>query len=135
MQTTFSELQTAVIEQHGYITHDFDSDNSELRATLEDVARHGADSGFGGFAYYSDTCRFFADNKSEIVAKLKDDAESYGMDVVSMVSGFNCLTNDSETRDEIGRAVWGTPEEYDYQVQNALAWYALEETARELVDF
>ena len=52
-----------------------------------------------------------------------------------MVAGFNCLTDDAETRDEIGRCIYGNVEDDDVQVPNALAWFALEETAYYLESF
>jgi hypothetical protein len=102
--------------------------------TLGDVCDAGASAGFGRFIYYSDTCKFYQNNKREIVKLAKEMADDFGQDVVSMIAEFRCLTDDKETRDEIGRAIYGTPEDDDIQVQNALAWFALEEVARFVTD-
>ncbi len=34
---------------------------------LRDVASHGADAGWAGFTYYTDTLRFFSDHKKDIL--------------------------------------------------------------------
>lgn len=122
-----NELQAAVIEQ-------LSGDESEARDTLRDVASYGADAGYGGFTCYSDTCGFFAANQSRIVDLVKEMADEFGQDPIGFVASFNCLADDRETRDEIGRCLYGEPSDEDTQVPNALAWFALEETARQLID-
>ena len=101
---------------------------------LQDVYNHGISGGFGGFTYYKDTSEFFTKNRQTIIELVKEEAEQFDMDVISFVAGFNCLEDDSETRDEIGRAIYGQPEEDDTQVVNALAWFAAEEVARHIYD-
>ena len=122
-----TQLVNAVIEQLG---GDSD-DREEVNQTLEDVANNGADAGYSGFTYYADTCEFFTKNKSLIVELVKEYAEEFGQDAISVIAGWNCLEDDTDTRDEIERAIYGTPEHDDVSVQNALAWFALEEVARE----
>ena len=101
---------------------------------LQDVNNHGINCGFAGFTYYKDTSEFFAANRQTIIELVKEEAEQFGQDVISFVAGFNCLEDDSETRDEIGRAIYGQPEEDDTQVVNALAWFAAESVARFIYD-
>jgi hypothetical protein len=48
---TSPKLKKAVINNLGQI------------ATLLDVARHGAQGGYGNFCYYSDTVQFYKKNK------------------------------------------------------------------------
>jgi hypothetical protein len=122
------KLYDAVVEQLGY-------DEDELKGTLEDIASHGADAGWPGFTYYSDTCAFFESNKRAIVELINEMADEFGQDVISFVAGFNCLEDDRETRDEIGRCIYGKPNDDDTQVPNALAWFALEEMARRNTDY
>ena len=122
-----TQLVNAVIEQLGGSI----DDREDVNQTLEDVANHGADAGFHGFTYNADTCEFFSENRGLILELAKEYAEDFGQDVISMIAGFSCLNDDTETRDEIGRAIYGTPEHNDVMVQNALAWFALEEVARE----
>ena len=124
------KLINAVIEQLG---HD-DITDDELIGTLQDVVDHGAAGGFSGFTYYADTLEFFKENQRAIVELCHDYAEEFGDDVISLVSNFNCLNDDRETRDEIGRAIYGTPDDDDTAAPNALAWFALEEVARYVTD-
>lgn len=104
------------------------------RNYLEDVANHDAGGGFAGFIYYSDTVKFFKNNRKEIVELVKEMAQDFGMDSVSLVAGFNCLTDDFETRESIARCLYGRMNDSDTQTANALAWFALEEVARAETD-
>ena len=61
-------------------------------------------------------------------------AQDFGQDPIQFVASFNCLDDDLETREEIARALYGRINSDDTLVANALAWFALEETARELTD-
>ena len=122
-----TQLIEAVKEQIG-------QDDEAGYDPLQDVYNHGIDGGFGGFIYYKDTCKFFRENRDLILQLVREEAEQFGQDIISFVAGFNCLEDDSETRDEIGRAIYGQPEEDDTQVVNALAWFAAEEVARFIYD-
>ena len=122
-----TQLIEAVKEQIG-------QDDEAGYDPLQDVYNHGIDGGFGGFTYYRETSKFFVENQALIIELAKEEAEQFGQDVISFVAGFNCLGDDSETRDEIGRAIYGQPEEDDTQVVNALAWFAAEEVARHIYD-
>jgi len=121
-----TKLVCAVIREIGF---DPDEINDELLNTLGDIANRGIDGGFPGFTYYADTLNFFRANKREIVELCHEMAEDSSLDVISFVVGFKCVDDDRESRDEIGRAIYGTPEPADYLVQNALAWFAAEEVA------
>ena len=68
-----TELQQRVIEQLGY-----DKLDKESAQTLKDIAKWGIDGGFTGFIYYSETCKFFEDNKDLIMAQLLDDRYELG---------------------------------------------------------
>ena len=101
------------------------------RDQLKEVARHcNANAGWPGFTYYSDTIAFFKRHRAAIVSAVKEMAEEMGQDVISFVASFQCLDDDIETRDEIGRALYGRLRADDTLVPNALAWFALEEAAR-----
>jgi hypothetical protein len=119
--TTTNTLRDAVIAQLG-------GDESEARDTLRDVAFHGADVGFAGFTYTRDTCQFFADNRADILALVRETASDFGEPPMELLKGFRCLADASE--DEIGRVLYGTPDDDDTTVPNGLAWFALEEVAR-----
>ena len=120
-------LQNNVINQLGY-----DELDSECKDTLSDVAQYGADAGFGQFIYYSDTCQFFDDNRRDILQSVSDMAESMGEEPSAMVKSFRCLNGDFNH--EVDQVLMGIDCDDDIQVKNALAWFALEETARELAD-
>ena len=109
--------------------------------SLLDVYNHGADAGFHGFTYYADTVKFYKKNKKEIIDLAKEQAGSMQVNVLEMIGGFNCLKyydyklnrwTDSEGQDAIGETVYGR--KVDDVVANALAWFALEEVAREIYD-
>jgi hypothetical protein len=53
-----------------------------LSTNLADCAKHGADSGFPGFTYYSDTLAFFQRNRKDIVKNLELTAEESGEDII-----------------------------------------------------
>lgn len=108
--------------------------NPDTLDTLEDVANHGANAGFSGFIYYTETVAFFKKNRREILAMVEEMSEEFGQDPVQFVASFNCLDNDRETRAEIARTLYGSLKKDDHLVANALAWFALEETARQLTD-
>ena len=101
------------------------------RDSLEDVCNHGASGGFAGFTYYSDTLRFFKAHRSDIMQLAKDQAAEFGMDALQMIAGFGCLKDDKLSCMDVAEAINGETENTT-NVQNALAWYALEEVAREL---
>jgi hypothetical protein len=66
--------------------------NQTGRENLEDIARHGADGGFAGFTYYSDTVAFTNKHIDEILERLKDDCDSMGYDsIIVMLAAFQCL--------------------------------------------
>lgn len=126
-----SKLKNAVIRQLGG------------RDSLQDVCDHGVDAGFPGFTYYADTCNFYRRNRKAIVRLVEETAADFGQSPLEMVSGFNCLTRVFEKHERpaleraIAVAMYGTRRGADddvEQVENALAWFALEETAREICD-
>lgn len=105
------------------------------KESLEDIASHSIDGGFHGFIYYSDTVPFFKRNRAEILELVRRYADDFGTDPVSVVAGFNCLTDDSETRESAARCLFGGRlTDDDTQVANALAWFAGEEVARAFCD-
>lgn len=118
-------------------------DDEEFISTMEDVARHGAEGGFPGFTYYKDTIKFYAENRDEIVRRLEALAEELGEDVIMMVRTFNCLSSPPTTfgkprvphytSSDVGRVLYVTEKDEDVytQIANALAWFALEDVARE----
>ena len=101
------------------------------KESFRDIVRGGIDGGFRGFIYYSDTVAFFKRNREAIRDMAREQAQDFGQDVVSMVAGFRCLTDDYETRESVARCLFGGRlTDDDTEVANALAWYAGEEVAR-----
>lgn len=123
----FKSLREAVMEQ-------LNGTRAEKRAALRDVARHGADGGFGGFIYYSDTVPFAEKNRDLIVTYLNADVQDFGAgSVVAMMKGWPLFKH--YTLAEVDR-MWA---EYltgkvgdDVTLVNALAWYALESVAHQM---
>jgi len=102
------------------------------RETLEDVARNSADAGWNGFTYYADTVAFFKAHKADILDLAKQNADDFGQDMLEMIAGFGCLKNDKLSATDIGEALFSGRGDHALTVRNAMAWFALEEVAREL---
>lgn len=105
------------------------------REQLEDVARHGADGGWSGFTYYSDTCAFYKAHKADILKLAEEMASDLGEDMLNMISHFRSLSNNNKpdySQTEIAEALYSGRGECADMIRNAMAWFALEEIAREL---
>lgn len=124
-QCTVPALASAVIRQSGGW--------EAFKEKAYDVAYHGASGGFSGWTYYTETAAFAMKHRASILEQLKEDADAMGMSVFTLVQSFNCLSG-SCTDEEIALTLYGRPSQADTQVANALAWYALEETARRYDD-
>jgi hypothetical protein len=85
---------------------------------LSDIASHGADAGWHGLIYYTDTCKLYQRFKSEIWEMLLEDAESLGQNVFEMIANFGRAK-------DVGSAD---------QFENLMTWYAAERIAREETD-
>ena len=105
------------------------------REQLADVARHGADAGWSGFTYTADTCAFYKAHKADILALAGQTASEIDQEMLAMIGGFRCLSNAGKpdyTLAEIGEALFSGRGECADSIRNAMAWFALEEIAREL---
>ena len=118
-----------VIKSLGYPLYGSRALLSELSGTLSDCSKHGADAGFSGFSYYSDTVAFFANNKQDIVNHMETTAAELGMDIISMVQGFGVFCHSPKpTVSEVGKALWGNCYSQTLNtLYNVFAWYTLEE--------
>ena len=98
-----------------------------------DVSRYGANTGWSGFIFYTETVAFAKRNKSAIMELCKDQAEDFygrGTTIPQFIAYFNCLKGiDSES---VAIALYAGKGEDCTQVYNALAWYALEEVSRRI---
>lgn len=125
-----TELQQRVIEQLSGES-ELNEDNA---STLNDIARYGADSGFNGFIYYSDTCKFFDDNKDLIMEQLLEDRINMGYSsLTEMLSSFKCF-KDVDNYNIEAFLIDSDDESNEDQttLKNGLAWYALESAAWQL---
>ncbi len=102
------------------------------RDSLEDVVNHGASGGVSGFIYYTETLAFYKAHKGDILALAEQMASDLGEDMLAMIAGFNCLKDDKLGASEIGEALYSGRGDSATTVRNAMAWFALEEVAREL---
>jgi len=85
---------------------------------LRDIAQHGADAGWGGLTYYSDTAALYSRFADEIWEALVEDAEEYGYrNVFEFIATFRLADVANRT-----------------QVENLLVWYMAERTAQELAE-
>lgn len=104
-----------------------------FKETAQDVANHGADAGFSGFIYHSETVPFAKRNKKAILEYAKQLAHDIGDgNWLDLIAGFNCIKIEAS---EVARAYYDPRSEDRTQVFNALAWFALEEVARAYIDF
>lgn len=104
--------------------------------SVMDVVNHGADSGFPGFTYYSDTHAFAMRYRKLINKLLQEQANDFGQEIVEMVSGFGVFRRspmDNEDRMELYKYIGGGKCEQS-QITNLMAWYALEEVCRMFED-
>jgi hypothetical protein len=121
-----------VLAQTGLLDEEFDSRDS-MASAVDDCTV--ASSGVSGFVYYNDTCEFFATHRKDIIDLLSSQAEEIGDSKIDFVAGFGCLKHHDFSDDEIGQVVYGGSTEYqEGPLQNAIAWFALEETMRTLLD-
>jgi len=115
-------------------------DWQDLHGNLHDITNHGIDSGFHGFIYTRDTVAFFKHNRKEIIELAKQQASDLGEPVIDMVTSFNCLGGrngngkPSEFTNTVARCLYGRMTDDDFDVANALAWFAGEEVARAFCD-
>lgn len=106
---------------------------STFKEYAQDICNHGAQGGFCGFTYYSDTISFAKRNKIEILEFCKQfDSELENVGLFAFIASFNCLRNYSQ--EEIAEALYTKNAGSETQVFNALAWFALEEVSRSYCD-
>ena len=104
---------------------------NEFFEELDNVSKSpcGANGGFTGFIYYTETTAFWKANKKSIKNLMEQEADELGeSSVISMVKNFYSVKDDF-SEDEIGRALYGKFDEDLYQLYDSFAKYALEEVA------
>ena len=99
---------------------------------IMDVVNYGADAGFSGFIYYSETHAFAMRYRKDIVRLLEEEAEMMGEEVVEMVSNFGVFRRsemDADDRKDLYKYLGGGRPEQG-AITNVMAWFALEEVCR-----
>ena len=120
-----------VAEQMGYS----EVTDPDFVQTCEDIAEHGAGAGWGGFTYYSDTCKFFEDNTRVIMAMARELAREFGQGMTEFLASFPCLKACDITAEDVD--MWRDDvagKDESVLIENALSWFALEEVARYVAD-
>ena len=117
-------LKRAVAKKMGGAEH--------LYEVASDVAKCGANAGWGNFVYYSDTVSFTKRHKQKIISCLKEDALNCGESFANFVSGFNCFKG--MTQDDVMDGLYNPKSDAMIIVYNGLAWYALESVCYAIVN-
>ena len=120
------------------VTHHLDlATTKEEKEVLSNVYNNGADWGVPKFTYYTDTCEFSKNYMNEIYEHLKFVAHELGECPFEMVTKFNCLKDSKPLVHEVADVIHGKPDKatindgMETVILNALAWFTLEEVARE----
>lgn len=105
----------------------------ELCLIAQDVARNGANVGWSGFIYCTDTVQFFHRNRAALVQQLQDNADGFGYEsAMHYVWHFNGLNT---SYGEIAFALYAGKlrQLFDaVEVPNAIAWWILGEICEEI---
>lgn len=121
--TTLKEAYNEIIESNL-------NDPEERETYLQDLTQHGAISGMvGGLIYYHETTQFFNEYRDEILAMLHELKEDTGLDEKGL---FGDKWNDWE--DLLEEEADDLDPLADTNNQNLLAWFAVEELARQELD-
>ena len=120
------------------VTHHLDlATTKEEKEVLSNVYNNGADWVVPKFTYYTDTCEFSKNYMNEIYEHLKFVAHELGECPFEMVTKFNCLKDSKPLVHEVADVIHGKPDKatindgMETLILNALAWFTLEEVARE----
>lgn len=123
-QSNYAMLTTAVIDQCGG-WESFEED-------AENIQTCGAAGGFGGFIYYTETCKFYDDNKALILSAFAYECHEMGMGAAECLHNFNCVTDCR--LDVCERFLMGLDAgDEETQLKNAMSWWALERVSADYV--
>ena len=91
----------------------------DVTSFLEDVTQYGCISGrVGSLIYYTDTLKWYKKFKADINQPIKDESNSYGENVLTMLNGW----------DDSDPLIFDTPN------QNLLAWYSFETVCNRILN-
>ena len=123
-QTSYPELAQAVINQIGGW--------EEFKWNAPNVASYGADGGFNGFIYYSETCELYRRNHHSILRAFQNECEEIGESTAECLARFNCIDATNGEAEQFLLGIHGG----DYtQFENGLTWWALERVCSDYVAF
>ena len=78
---------------------------------------------------------FFRRNRQSILEMAEQMADDVGYPgMLAMIASFGCLKDCKFSQDEIAKALYTSKGEHTDGIQNAMAWFALEEVARSYCD-
>lgn len=97
----------------------------------------GANAGFHGFIWYSDTTEFYLNNRENIIKLLTDLSEGIGdKNIVDTVLSFNSVDKDDPmTLPAVSLTLYGRDDQADQNIADSLAKFAFEEVANWMSDF
>ena len=101
----------------------------------EDINTYGANTGWNGFIWTDENSRFYRLNRKAILQLAETQASEMGIDMLTMIAGFNCLKDYQLTQNEVAKALYLSEGDMADHVQNAMAWFALEECARSYCNY
>ena len=99
---------------------------------VQDVNNYGANAGYGGFIYYSETHAFTIRYRKYIVMLLEDTADQIDQSIEEMVAGFRTFRKskmDLQDRRDLYKLLGGGKPSQG-TITNVMAWFALEEVCR-----
>ena len=100
----------------------------ELKNYASNICNYGADGGFNGFIYYTDTVAFTKKNHALIIELLNSVSDDMGVNSLELLNGFNCFKGMNEH--EIFDGLMNPRSDDRTTIYNGLAWFALEEVSR-----
>lgn len=97
----------------------------------------GANAGFHGFIYYTETTEFYLNNRTLIIDLLTELSEGIGdSNIVETVLGFNSVDKDDPMAiPAVALTLYGRDDQVDQYIADSLAKFAFEEIAYWMSDF
>jgi hypothetical protein len=121
--TTIKQAETKLEKAVETIINDHieDMDEEETQNWFEDLAQHGCSSGMvRDLIHYTDTVAFYEEHQDEIDQMVADSSRDLGLQPIDMFNQNLVERDDPLFRGDINK--------------NVLAWFAFEETARNLAN-
>ena len=104
-----------------------------FKERAKDISSNGAVGGFPGWIYYSETVKFFKNNRKLILELADQVANGFDLGTLDLISSFKSL--ESTSVDDIAKALYAGKGDEITNVYNAVSWFALEEVAHFYCDW